>query len=432
MFTPAPTRRAFGLQACVLAALAAGCGGTGDTDAIVISPVPTPPPPTPVPPPPTPAPPAPPPAPAPSSGVPSAATLLSTLENFAQTAARHWSFGGHTVSEPFDVNQGWWDYADTTYEPWLFDRPQAWHLLYGMTGRVDWLQQANSDLGYYESRLDARGIFLNKTGEADTKYSYVHRWSTNAAKRQAAYDATVAGWPDRPNLASGALWTEREVWVALQAAVELRSAGGGHALATRAQAMLDHWDEVCAGGPAPLVSYTQHEGGGPGGTTPTDPVSSPWMSALYFQAAREYGELEPSAQAQVHRQASRYFDWLATPQARGFYPGASVHPEYDGLTFPAYLAGGTLIGDAGPDAAHAEHALDLAGFCAFAVNAKLALGESPDAAFAMYEAMKRTAARVFADWTRSTPSLPRYRLTPPRKFNWWVRGMHEISVNGLG
>ncbi len=356
--------------------------------------------------------------------------MLATLENFAETAARNWNYGGHNITEPFDANQGWWQYSDTTYEPWLFDRAQAWHMLAQLTGRPRWAALAQSDLGYYESRLDGRGIFMNKVGEDDTKYSYVHAWSPNAAKRQAAFDATVAGWPARANLDDASLWTEREVWVSLYAAVEHQKSGGGAAAVSRGQAMLDQWDWVCNGRPAPLVSYTKHEGGGPGGTTPTDLVSSPWMSALYFQAAREYAELNPGASRQVHLQASRYFDWLATPRTRGFYPGAIVHPEYDGLIFPAYLAGGTTIGDAGPDAGNADHALDMAGFCAFALRAKRSLGVSEQVAASMLEQMKRTAARSFEDWTRPTSYLPKYRLTPVRKFNWWMRGMSEVLANG--
>ena len=127
----------------------------------------------------------------------------------------------------------------------------------------------------------------------------------------------------------------------------------------------------------PAPTYTQHEGGGPGGTTPTDPISSPWMSALYFQAARLYivagafGGLPDR-----YRQASDYFDWLNMPAHRGFYPGTEVHVEYTGLVFPAYLAGGTLIGDADPMEGDMDHALDVAGFVAFAIKAKTALGLS--------------------------------------------------------
>jgi hypothetical protein len=371
--------------------------------------------------------PAPPPAPLPPAPQPSPASeMLLTLLNFAETAARNWNFGGHTVTNQFTASQGLWDYTNTTYEPWLFDRAHVWHLLAEMTENARWATQAQSDLIYYQSRLDASGIFLNKAGEQDTKYSYVHTWGGDAAKAQAAYGATVSGWPNSANLNPGALWTEREMWVALQAACNVYQINRQAQARVRAQAMLDQWDAVCAGRGAPLVSYTLHEGGGPGGTQPADLVSSPWMAALYFQAARQYLALNADAAQQIYRQASDYFDWLDVPANRGFYQGSEAHPEFTGLIFPAYLAGGTLIGDAGPDEGHMDHALDVAGFVAFSVHAKVQLGLPVDAAQTRLTQLKQAAKRSFSNWTRSTLYLPKYRVNPPRKFNWWVRGFYEL------
>lgn len=42
------------------------------------------------------------------------------------------------------------------------------------------------------------------------------------------------------------------------------------------------------------------------------------------------------------------------------------------------------------------------------------------------QAMHATAAREFAYWTRPTVYLPKYRITPPRKFSWQVRGLYEL------
>jgi hypothetical protein len=355
--------------------------------------------------------------------------FLGPLRNFAETAVRNWDHGGHAVDDRFTGDQGRWEYTDGTYEPWLFDRPEVWRMLAEMTGDARWTAQAGADLAYYEARLDADGIFTNK-GQDDTKYSYVHPWSPNVAKQGPAYAATVAGFPDEADLSPGALWTERELWVALNAAVQYHTVTGDTMALHRAQAMVDQWDEVADGRGAPLVTYTQHEGGGPNGSTPTDLVTSPWMSALYFQAARLYILKVPAAAAQVHRQASDYFDWLNVPANRGFYPGTDAHPQYDGLFFPAYLAGGTLIGDAGPDAGNMAHALDVAGMIAFAIKAKQALGLSTTAAEERLAQMKAVARASFADATRPTAYLPMYRLAPPRKFNWWVRGLYELRANG--
>ena len=359
-----------------------------------------------------------------------AGNLLAPLLNFAETGARNWNFGGHTVDARFTADYGFWDYDNTTYEPWLYDRPEVWRMLAEMTGDARWTTQASSDLAYYESRLSAGGIFLNKVGEADTKYSYVHDWSANGAKQSAAYQATVDGSPDVADLNSIGLWTEREVWVGLNAAVHYHAVAHDSASLARAQAMVDQWDAVAAGRGAPLVTYTLHEGGGPGGTTPTDLVTSPWQAALYFQAARLYLQAVPNKATQVYHQASDYFDYLDVPAHRGFYDGSVVDAGYAGLTFPAYLAGGTLIGDAGPSEGDMDHALDVAGFVAFAIKAKQALGLPTAAAEARLAGLKLTAAVNFDNFTRTTDYLPKYRVNPPRKFLWWARGMHELWANG--
>jgi len=302
-------------------------------------------------------------------------------------------------------------------------------MLAELTGDVRWKKQAESDLAYYESRLSPQGFFLNKTGEQDTKYSYVHTWGS-AAKAKAAYDATAAGWPSAVNMATIPMWTEREVWVALDAAVKYYTLSSDSAALARAKAMVKQWDDVRGSNGAPLPTYTQHEGGGPGGTTPTDPVSSPWMSALYFQAARLYIASVPADATIVYKQASDYFDWLDEPANRGFYPGSDAHVEFTGLVFPAYLAGGTTIGDAGPDEGNMDHALDVAGFVSFAIKAKSALGLPTAPAQLRLAQMKVTATRSFQNWTRPTTYLPKYRLSPPRRFNWWARGLYELAANG--
>lgn len=380
---------------------------------------------------PSPAPsPAPTPSPSPSPApTPSGDVIHAAMLNFAETASRNWNHGGHSVDAQFTANQGLWDYTETTSEPWLFDRPTAWRKFYELTGDARWLAQAESDLAWYQARIGADGVFTPK-GFGDTKYSYVHPWSTradNAAIAKRVYDATLRDWPNIANLSG--LWTERELWVALNAANGYHTVSGEAAALSRGQAMLDQWDAVCAGRGAPLVTYTLHEGGGPGGTQPQDLISSPWMSALYFQAARAYVSKVPGAAAQVNRQASDYFDWLNVPANRGFYPGTEAHAQYAGFWFPAYIAGGTTIGEAGPDSGNMDHALDIAGFIAFAIKAKQALGLPTEAAQQRLADMKATTVRNFENWTRTTTYLPRYRMMPPRKWNWWVQGYYELRSN---
>ena len=63
----------------------------------------------------------------------------------------------------------------------------------------------------------------------------------------------------------------------------------------------------------------------------------------------------------------------------------------------------------------------------FAIYAKTQRGESTAAAESRLAQMLATADRDYANWTRTTTYLPRYRVTPPRKVNWQVRGARELA-----
>lgn len=356
-------------------------------------------------------------------------TFPPQLLDFAQTWARNWNHGGHAVDSRFNENYGYWDYTETTYEPWLFDRASVGYYLYEATGNETWRLRFLSDFAWYRARIDGQGIFTPKGG-GDTKYGYVtpfvlyERLTGDAQYRPIArriYDSWIREWPNVANLSSAALWTEREIGFALEAAVAWYDLTRDAEALARANAMVLQWTTVSGAAGAPLVTYTKHEGGGPGGTTPTELVNSPWMSALYFQAARRLHEI--NGNTEVLAQASRYFDWL---DANGFYDGSLAHPEFTGLTFPRYLTP-SLIGDGGYDEGNMGHALDVAGLVKFAIYAKAQRGENTAAAQARLAALLVTADRDFANWTRTTTYLPRYRLTPPRKFNWWVRGARELG-----
>jgi hypothetical protein len=148
------------------------------------------------------------------------------------------------------------------------------------------------------------------------------------------------------------------------------------------------------------------------------------MSALYFQAARRL--FDAAGTTEVLTQASRYFDWL---DLNGFYDGSLAHPNMAGIVVPRYLTGDPDIGDAGYDEGNTDHALDVAGFVKFARRAKVALSQDVTRCDVRLAQLAQTADWSFANWTRTTTYLPKYRLSPPRKFNWWVRGAVELIEN---
>jgi hypothetical protein len=376
---------------------------------------------------------------------------MTTLLDFAQVWKRNWNHGGHNCvvgvgSPPFGSNYGYWERVNAEgqqYEPHLFDRPTCGMRLYQMTGDEQWRAQFNDDFEWYASRIGADGVFINK-GFGDTKYGYLTPFvlaqaagvltETQRAAALRIYDAWIQDWPDTANIGDASLWTEREMAFSLEAAVSRFELDQHAAAAGRVRALLSQWDAVCAGRGAPLVSYTKHEGGGPGGSQPPDLVTSPWMSALYFQAARRAAEVLPDVAVTVQRQASDYFDYLDANG--GFYDGAAAHPIWSGTIFPQYLCGQWLsgpIGDAGPAAEHGAHALDVAGMIAFSIRAKEALAVDTSRAVFRLAQMKASAARVLGPeeggYTRTANWLPRYRVNPPRMGSWLIRGMYELHVN---
>lgn len=360
--------------------------------------------------------------------------LLDRILKFAQTWKRNWNFDGHVMDSRFTASYGFWDYTETTYEPWLFDRVSVGYKLYQMSGDRQWLEQANSDFNWYTQRIDNNGIFKPK-GVGDTKYSYIKPFVLKGKDNLTAqqldiankiYSAWLTDFPSnlKPDDGGSRLWTEREIGLALEAAVSYYELTQQSTALNRAIALVDQWQAFAdKHNGAPLVTYTRHEGGGPGGTQPQDLVTSPWMSALYFQAARRLAEVHPAISNKIFLQASKYFDWL--DNNNGFYSGSLISPQYSHLYFPAYLAGST-IGDGAYTVDNMTHAIDVAGMVAFAIVSKKNLGLSITSAESRLNQMRATAHLEFDNQTRSTTYLPKYRINPPRKFNWQLRGLSEL------
>ena len=215
----------------------------------------------------------------------------AALLNFAETWAQNWNFGGHTVDARFTSNHGFWVMDEVTYEPWLFDRASVAHYLYQASGNTRWRDQFLVYFNFYRTHIDAQGIFTPK-GFDDTKYSYVtpfllyERETGDAQYRPIAkriHDRWVAELPDNYSASIG-LWTEREIGLALEAAVSYYELTQDSQALARARALLNHWDQVCAGNRAPLHTLEQH-GEEFGNAWAIRRMTSPWMSGLYFQAA---------------------------------------------------------------------------------------------------------------------------------------------------
>lgn len=347
----------------------------------------------------------------------------AALLNFAETWAQNWNYGGHAVDAQFTADYGYWVMDEVTYEPWLFDRASVGYYLYQATGDSRWRDQFFTYFDFYRTHIDAQGIFTPK-GYEDTKYSYVtpfllyERESGDAQYRSIAqriHDRWVAELPDNYSTTIS-LWTEREIGLALEAAVSYYELTLDSAALTRARALLNHWDQVCAGGRAPLHTLEQH-GEEFDNEWSARLMTSPWMSGLYFQAAMRLHQL--TGDTQPLTQLSRYADWL---DQYAFVDAAVTHPEHAGYYIPYYLVGedGPYTKET-PDWGDADHAYDVGNMLEAAIYAKSMLGEDASAITTRRAQMNATALNNFEYWTRTTQYLPKYRLSPPRKFNWWYR-----------
>ena len=349
------------------------------------------------------------------------------LMKFAETWARNWNFEGRNVTRTFNSERGNWDYTEKTFEPWLFDRASVGYYLYkrvtSTTDKARWYQQFLSDFAYYRNHIDDNGYFLPKVlgGEQDTKYGYVtpfllYEKETGDAQYRPIAERVYKTWLkdfSSTYKPQASFWTEREIAFALEAAVSWYELTGDTAALTRANELVSQWTVMAdAGNGVPLVTLDKHEGGGG-----SQLVTSPWMSAFYFQASRRLYSL--TGNTEILQQVMRYADWMET---YGYFDGSVLDKDYAGMKAPYYLVGptGPYTSDT-PTESDFNHCLDVAGLVGFAIEAKQKLGQSATALISRNSQLKACAVYMFDDATRSTISLPKYRLAPPRKFNWWMR-----------
>lgn len=368
--------------------------------------------------------------PLPHPALPISSSVLDTaVLDFSHTANREWNYGGHSVPANFSTGQGNWDYNDASYTAFLFDRPTSWFKLYALTNNPLHKEYAIRDTIYYAANIDAEGYFTPKTkaGGKDTKYGYVtpflwyERLTGDTHYRGVAeriYQTSLTGFANTYS-PSISLWTEREAGLHGEAALAWYELTGEQSALDRAGAIIRQVGALAdANGGAPQVPYSQHEGGGGSFLT-----NSPWMTALYFQFARRYYQI--TGDQQVLQQVSAYFDWL---DVNGLYDGrlSGTDARFNGITVPRYLTG-PLTGDANYAESDYQHCLDVAGIVAFAVEAKTKLALSTTKAEQRLAQLKTCAQLGFQYLTRTSQSLPKYRINPSRMWNWWMRGRYELQ-----
>lgn len=303
------------------------------------------------------------------------------------------------------------DYAGTA-EPWLFQRALTLFGVYVRSGDVRWLRHAHRAAQFYASHLNAAGYFDLAGG--DLKYAYgsamlvdlMLTGDTRHLPRIAAVASAGEAWNETYTASTG-FWTERHQTYALLAALVAWEATGEAAHADRASEIATETfrmarEPASGWSPEGCVLHTQdaHEGDGV-----TDPICSPWMSALLAEAVFRY---------YVHAGDTMALEFLAG--LADFVRTTGSTTDGGGLS-PYYL-----VSSHRRDEPDIEHSCDVAGLVARGAWARAALGGDPSALRATAAGLLVNCRTNLESWHRPggpASGLSEWRLSPPRKLNWW-------------
>jgi hypothetical protein len=321
---------------------------------------------------------------------------------------------------------------DSSAEPWQLDRASTLWNVYIRTGDARWFREARAATRYYASRIGPRGEFNLKTSYADLKYSYglpllIDYLLTGDETLLAPLERIAAFGATFPATYSPSLgfWTERHQAYALLAALTAWEATGKPQHAERVS-QLARGTFRAAREPAGtwtadgcvLHTMRQHEG-----DADDRPVCSPWMNALLGEAIWRYYLMSED------QEALEFLAGLARfVTEHGVRDISAAHRELKGLWAPWYLASSEVQHtDSGPWA-DLEHECDVAGLVMRGAWATHKLGRDAAAALATAERLLAGCKRNLASWHRtSDPQRPEWRLSPPRKFNWWFGTTSDLT-----
>ena len=297
-------------------------------------------------------------------------------------------------------------------EPWLFQRASTLFGMYVRSGDVKWLRHAHRAAQFYAAHLTATGFF--DLAADDLKYAYgsalfldlMLLGDTRQLPRIEAVAGAGAGW-NPTYTATTSFWTERHQTYSLLAALVAWEATGSATHAARVTRVATESFRMArepASGWAPegCILHTQasHEG-----DDVTQPICSPWMSALLAEAIFRY---------YVHSEDRAALEFLAG--LADFVRTTGSAADGAGLS-PYYLVSSVIHDD--PDI---EHACDVAGLVARGAWSRTALGGDAAALLATTRGLLTNCAANLEDWHRPggpAAGLAEWRLSPPRKVNWW-------------
>ncbi|MGD8525762.1 MAG: hypothetical protein PVJ63_05910 [Thioalkalispiraceae bacterium] len=310
-------------------------------------------------------------------------------------------------------------------EPWLFDRATTLFGIYIRTGDIKWLRHAHRAAQFYANHVSAEGFFDLKSYE-DLKYSYGQSMlldymlfgDARLLPKIEAVAKAGEGWNPVYTISRG-FWTERHQTYALLAALSAWEATGNDRHAARVRevvgASFGHALNPPNGWPA--IGCMPHTRSSHEGDATHEAVCSPWMGALFADAIWRYYIHSNDKNALVF--LGDYADFLVK---YGTYIVSADVAHISGRTMPWYMASHEFqFSDSGPWADY-EHTCNVAGAMAKGMWAKKQLDEDTEAIKDTLEELLYSCNEVLDRWHRPrsiNTGNPVWRLSPPRKYNWW-------------
>jgi len=295
------------------------------------------------------------------------------------------------------------------FSEWLYDRAYALWNNYFSTGDIKWLRAAHKASQYYAKEIHPEGYFIPKftnDGVKDLKYSY---GGCLLADLMLTGDNSLALKIEQVAAFSGQFSNTMYAYEATGKTVyKTQTNERMNHIFFRAKNPINGWTPE--GGV--LHSYFIHEGGGP-----NTPIISPWMSALLSEAAW------------------RYYMHSGSEEALEFLIGLAdnvvnecMYQDTANTVAAYYLHSGQNTSS--PEiTADEEHRIDVLGLIARGIWARKKMNQAiPSATTDIVPQLQTSTIAMINNWIRPNQEFfPIYRLTPPRKYNWWFGTTSDLE-----
>ena len=309
-------------------------------------------------------------------------------------------------------------------EPWLFDRTKTLYGIYIRTGDVFWLKHAHRSAEFYRHNINKNGFFGLKKSN-DLKYSYPLAFVLDVlfTVDEGLFDiirlsanSTLSWLPQYIN--EKKFWTERHQNYALLAAVVTYQISGELKYKKRVLELIDSSYSLFnpsafkwKGSDCMLHTMQSHEG-----VNNSQPVCSPWMSALFSETLMRYYSVSDDLRALD--MIKRLADFVAN---HSLYTDVK-YSKFKDMLVPWYLASHTVKFSDSGIFADWEHSCDVAGLLARGIVIKKKLFESTEIAEKKLNKLLGACYSNLNNWVRDGSDFrygkPVWRLAPFRKYSW--------------